>query len=61
MRRFGWVGLLSAMALLATGITTWAAANAMFAPEEGPVLLSAQHADGTNAASQASGPPYPVT
>ncbi|CAG2134678.1 hypothetical protein D3C81_582050 [compost metagenome] len=61
MRQFGWVGALGAIAVLATGITTWAAADGGLAPPcARGVLLGAQHADGTNAASQASGPPYPV-
>nr|WP_147309673.1 hypothetical protein [Cupriavidus taiwanensis] len=62
MRRFGWVGVLGALAVLATGIATWAAADGGLAPQGlHGVLLGAQHADGTNPASEASGPPYPVT
>ena len=63
MRRFGWVGVLGASAVLATGIATWAAADGALSPQgtQGGLLMGAQHADGTNAASQASGPPYPVS
>ncbi|RZT29271.1 hypothetical protein [Cupriavidus agavae] len=33
MRRFGWVGMLAALAVLATGIATWAAAEGALAPQ----------------------------